>query len=96
VIFNVRRSTVPVTGMGHARHPWNLLGVQDMTDFDFGSVYGSTKQARPSAMMAILSRITGLRSRLSVATDRAQGRSMSKAAGKDRAYLADIGMEIGF
>jgi hypothetical protein len=67
-----------------------------MTDFDFGSVYGSTQHGRRSAMMAILSRITGLRARMPVATIRVQARDTSKAPGKDRAYLADIGMEIGF
>ncbi len=67
-----------------------------MTDFDFGSVYGSTRQGRPSAMMAILSRITGLRAHLPMSSARIQNRSTSNGTRKDRAYLADIGMEIGF
>jgi hypothetical protein len=67
-----------------------------MTDFDFGSVYGSAQHGRTSAMMAILGRITGFRAHRPDAATRKQGRDGSKSGRTERAYLADIGMEIGF
>lgn len=66
-----------------------------MTDFDFGSVYGGARSNPAQGIFAAIRRIAGFEAVTrapalgAVETAPAKGRN-------DRAYLADIGMEVGF
>ena len=62
-----------------------------MTDFDFGSVYGSGRTNPVQALFSAISRVMGTRTRPAVQTVAAR----KADARRERDYLADIGMEIG-
>jgi hypothetical protein len=71
------------------------MGETAMTDFDFGSVYGGARSNPAQGIFAAIRRIAGFEA----ATRAPALRTVEAAPAKgrnDRAYLADIGMEVGF
>ena len=65
-----------------------------MTDFDFGSVYGGADSNPVRGMFAAIRRIAGFEAATKAPVLRTTEKASAK--GRDRAYLADIGMEVGF
>ncbi len=66
-----------------------------MTDFDFGSVYGGADSNPVRGIFAAIRRIAGFEAATRAPALRAAETAPAKRR-NDRAYLADIGMEVGF
>jgi hypothetical protein len=71
-----------------------MMGETEMTDFDYGSVYGGADNNPVRGIFAAIRRIAGFEAAAKAPSLRAADKSPAK--GRDRAYLADIGMEVGF
>jgi hypothetical protein len=71
------------------------MGETAMTDFDFGSVYGGADSNPVRGMFAAIRRIAGFEAAARAPAFRTADAAPAKGR-NDRAYLADIGMEVGF